>query len=93
MSRLVSTSTRSMRFRWQIVSKPLVEAAPWPRRYAAADPVGLGQQLLGDLQADELGHPVELEGQLVVVHDLEEHDFVAAVAHLLQGGFQRRPGR
>ena len=92
MSRLVSTSTRSIAVPLAKVFQPPVEALHRPQ-VAAADLFGLGQQLLGDLQADELRHAVELERQLVVVHHLEQDHFVLPVTHLLQGGLQRRQGR
>ncbi len=93
MSRLVSTSTRSMRFRWQIVSRPLVEPLHGAQDSRGGSGRAARQQLLGHLQPDELRHPLELEVQLVVVHDLEEHHLVAAVAHLLQGRLPAAAGR
>ena len=40
-------------------------------------------------EAKELHHPFKLEGPLVVMQNVKQDDFVAVVAHPLQGRFER----
>jgi len=55
----------------------------------AAKIVGLSEQLLGNFEPLELDHAIEVERQLIVVHDLEQDDLVAIVAEPLEDGLKR----
>ncbi len=47
-----------------------------------------GEEFVRHFQPDEFDHPFELEVEFVMVHELEQHDFVPIVIHPLQDHFQ-----